>query len=143
MDIPVIDDRTTDHTEDHAAIAALIADIQRGFNTNDADLLTSPLAANASTVNVVGMHTAGRDAALTASRAGLEGPLRDESAEYELADVVFVRPDVAVAHKRAWAVENGRRSSTAPAMIALYVFVKQGGRWWVAARQNTACPVPQ
>lgn len=27
-----------------------------------------------------------------------------------------------------------------PAMVALYVLVREGGRWWVAARQNT--PVP-
>ena len=26
------------------------------------------------------------------------------------------------------------------AMIALYVFVKEDGDWWVAARQNTLVP---
>ena len=143
MDIPIIEDQSTDHSDDRAAITALIADIERGFNSNDADLLTSPLAGNASTVNVVGMHTADRDAALVTSRAGLGGPLRNEIADYELADLLFIRPDVAVAHKHAWAIENGRRTTTAPAMIALYVLVKHDGRWWVVARQNTATQTSQ
>lgn len=79
MDIPIIEDQSTDHSDDRAAITALIADIERGFNSNDADLLTSPLAGNASTVNVVGMHTADRDAALVTSRAGLGGPYATRS----------------------------------------------------------------
>ena len=50
---------------------------------------------------------------------------------------------VAVAHQHAWAVENGRRATSAPAMVALYVLTRQEGRWWVVARQNTATPPPQ
>lgn len=143
MDFPTVEDRSIDHSDDRVAIAVLIADIERGFNTNDAELLTGRLAANASTVNVVGSRTAGRDAALAASHLGLQGPLRDEIAEYEVADLVFIRPDVAVAHKHAWAVENGRRTTTGPAMIALYVLTRENDRWWVVARQNTAAPTPQ
>lgn len=143
MDFPIVEDLSIDHSGDRAAIASLIADVERGFNINDAELLTSRLAANASTVNVVGSRTADRDAALAASYLGLQGPLRDEIAEYELADVVFIRPDVAVAHKHAWAVENGHRTTAAPAMIALYVLTRESDRWWVVARQNTATPTPQ
>ena len=52
--------------------------------------------------------------------------------------MVFVRPDVAVAHKRARATTaDGEPIDTDQSMIALYVFVKEDGRWWVAARQNT------
>lgn len=143
MDVPNVEDLSIDHTEDRAAIAALISDIERGFNTNDAELLTGQLAMNASTVNVVGSRTTNRDAALAVSRLGLQGPLRDEIAEYELADLIFIRPDVAVAHKHAWAVENGRRATGAPAMVALYILTREKDRWWVVARQNTATPPPQ
>ena len=140
MDAPVIEDLATDHAEDRSAIAALIHDVERGFNTNDADLLVGPLAANASTVTVGGVHMTSRAEAHAASVAGLAGPLRDQVAAYEVADVVFPRSDVAVVHKHAWAVEDGRRVDVGHAMIALYVFVKQDGRWWVLARQNTLVP---
>ena len=72
------------------------------------------------------------------ARAGLAGPLRDQYARYELADVVFLRPDVAVAHKLARAVDaEGEPIDIDHTMIALYVLVREGGRWWFAARQNT------
>jgi hypothetical protein len=52
--------------------------------------------------------------------------------------VVFVRPDVALAHKHAWAIDAaGERVDVGHAMSALYVLVREGGRWWVVSRQNT------
>jgi uncharacterized protein (TIGR02246 family) len=78
---------------------------------------------------------------LDAHLVGTAGPLGEQFAHCELDDVVFLRRDVAVAHKRAWATDaDGRRLQVDHAMVALYVFVKEDGRWRVAARQNT--PVP-
>jgi uncharacterized protein (TIGR02246 family) len=89
-------------------------------------------------VTATGVRIDGRDAMLEASRAGLAGPLRDQRARYELADVVFVRPDVALAHKHAWAVdETGAQIDVGHAMSALYVLVRENGRWWAVSRQNT------
>ncbi len=50
-----------------------------------------------------------------------------------------MRPDVAVAHKRAWATTtvDGEPTDADRSMIALYVLVKEDCRWRVAARQNT------
>lgn len=136
-DAPRIED-TADHTADVEAIRRIIADVEKGFNDNDAELLVEHFAQNGSGVTVMGVQIDGRDALLEFSRAGLAGPLRDERARYELADVVFVRPDVALAHKRAWAVdESGEPLDVGHAMNALYVLVREGERWWVVARQNT------
>jgi uncharacterized protein (TIGR02246 family) len=126
------------HDEDTAALQQVIADIESGFNTNDAELSVKHFTDDASAVNVGGALTSGRDALLEAHRAGFAGPLRDQYAQYELDDVVFVRPDVAVAHKRARATDaRGEPIDVGHAMIALYVFVKDDGRWRIAARQNT------
>jgi uncharacterized protein (TIGR02246 family) len=77
-----------------------------------------------------------------ASSAGLDGPLRDQYASYELTDLTFLRADVAIGHKRAWATTaEGERLDVGHAMVALYVFVEVDGRWWVAARQNTLVPM--
>jgi uncharacterized protein (TIGR02246 family) len=123
---------------DLAALHAIIADVERGFNDNDAELLTRHFRPDGSAVNVMGVLIAGREALAEANRRGLAGPLKDERARYELRDVTFLRPDVAVAHKLARAVDaHGAFLDERDAMVALYVFVKDEGRWWIAARQNT------
>ncbi|MEV0705607.1 SgcJ/EcaC family oxidoreductase [Saccharopolyspora sp. NPDC050389] len=135
---PLVEDITTDHEPDIVAIKQVIADVETAFNTNDPDLMTAHFARNASVVNAVGMLMSGREALLDANRKGLAGFLRDEHVRYEVSDIVFIRPDVAIAHKNARATKpDGELIDVDPAMIALYVLVKEQNRWWIAARQNT------
>ncbi|MFF5987847.1 SgcJ/EcaC family oxidoreductase [Prauserella flavalba] len=137
---PIIEDRS-EHEADLAEIRQIIADTETAYNTNDADLLTAHFARNATVVNALGVRLSGRDALLEANRAGLAGFLRDQYASYELFDVLFVRPDVALAHKGARATDaTGELIDLDHAMVALYVLVKEDGRWWVIARQNTLVP---
>jgi uncharacterized protein (TIGR02246 family) len=64
--------------------------------------------------------------------------LRDR---YRVVEVTLLRPDVAIAHKTARATTaDGTLIDTEPAMVALYVLVKEDGQWWTAARQNTLVP---
>ncbi|MGY0503145.1 SgcJ/EcaC family oxidoreductase [Nocardia sp. FBN12] len=138
---PVVDDDTVDHTADIAAIRRIITDTQTAYNTNDAELMTAQFTANAVVGNAVGMLISGRDALLDANRRGLAGFLKDEYVRYDIADVTFLRPDVAIARKTARATTaDGSLIDPEPAMVALYVLVKQDGRWWTAARQNTLVP---
>lgn len=139
---PVVEDTTTDHAADIAAIQQLIADVETGYNTNDAELMVSGFTANASAGNAVGMVITGYGSLLAAAERGLAGFLKDEYARYDVSDIVFLRPDVAVAHKVARATTaEGELIDRDPAMVALYVLVEEGNRWWVAARHNT--PVPK
>jgi uncharacterized protein (TIGR02246 family) len=143
MTAPRIEDIATDHAPDVEAIRRIIADVEKGFNDNDADLLVEHFAQDASAVTATGVQIDGRAAMLEAARAGLAGPLRDQRARYQLADVQFVRPDVAVAHKHAWAIDAaGEPVDVGHAMSALYVLVREGGRWWVVSRQNTLVTQP-
>ena len=138
---PTVEDTTTDHGRDIAEIEQVIADIETGFNTNDADLSVEHFTQNATAVSVAGVHLSGRAALIDAHRSLLAGALRDQYARYAVSDVVFLRPDVAVAHKVAWATDaDGELLDVGHAMIALYVLVNEDGRWWVAARQNTLVP---
>lgn len=138
---PTVDDASAGREPDVAAIRAVIADIETAFNTNDAELLVAHFLESGSAVSVGGQLVTGREQMLDAARIGLAGPLRDQHARYELGEVTFLRRDVAVAHKRAWATDPGGETIDVDhAMIALYVFVEEGGRWWVAARQNTLVP---
>ena len=138
MTAPRILDTTVDRTADVEAIRQVIADTERAFNTNDAELLVEHFAENATAVGVTGAQLDGRAAVLVAGRALFAGALRGQRVRYELADVLFVRPDVALAHKHATAVDaQGAPIGVGHAMTALYVLVREDGRWWIAARQNT------
>ncbi|OQO92341.1 DUF4440 domain-containing protein [Saccharomonospora piscinae] len=137
--------RTTPPTIDLAAevgdveaIRQIIADAETAYNTNDAELLTAPFAGNATVVNAMGMILSGREAIVENTRAGLAGFLRDQYASYDMLDVRFVSPGVALAYKGAReARADGTPLGEEHVMIVLYVLVKQDGHWWTVARQNT------
>ncbi|MET8870623.1 SgcJ/EcaC family oxidoreductase [Nocardia sp. NPDC004604] len=138
---PMVEDNTVDHADDIAAIEQIIANVQTAYNTNDAELMTADFTANAAVVNAVGALMVGKDALFEANRQGLAGFLKDQYVRYDVADIVFLRPDIAIAHKVARATTaDGALIDLDHAMIALYVLVKENGRWWTAARQNTLVP---
>lgn len=88
------------------------------------------------------MVITGYGSLLEAAQRGLGGFLKDEYVRYDVSDISFLRPDVAVVHKVARATTaGGVLIDEAPAMVALYVLVKENGQWWVATRHNT--PVPK
>jgi uncharacterized protein (TIGR02246 family) len=135
---PTVLSDVADHAPDIAEIRRVVADIETGFNTNDAELAVAHFAADATATTATGVRVTGRDALLDAHRTGLAGALADQFARYEVVEVTFPRPDVALAHKRAWATdEHGTDLDVGHAMVALYVLVREGGRWWIAARANT------
>ncbi|WP_051027154.1 SgcJ/EcaC family oxidoreductase [Nocardia higoensis] len=130
-----------DHAADVTAIEQIIRRVETAYNTNDAELMTADFTADASVVNALGIQIRGYDALLAANRAGLAGFLKDEYVRYDLSDITFLRPDVAIAHKTARATTaDGELLDREPAMIAVYVLVRQDGRWQTAARQNTLVP---
>jgi uncharacterized protein (TIGR02246 family) len=140
---PTLEDPAVDHAADLEAIHQLIADIERSYNTNDAELGAARFAADALATTALGAEAAGREAIVAAHHAGYAGPLRDQFARYEVTDVRFPRPDVALVRKRATATDaEGTPLGVGHQMVALYVLVREAGTWWIAARQNTLVPDP-
>lgn len=138
MSRPIIQDTSIDHRQDEAAIRQIIADVEAGFNAKDAALMNKHMSQNASVVNVHGMHFSGWDAIQDVSVRGLATSLANEYVRYSLLDILFLRHDVAIAHKHGAAITpEGQLIEGEQTMIALYVLVKEGGEWWVASRQNT------
>ncbi|HEX2576207.1 MAG TPA: SgcJ/EcaC family oxidoreductase [Aquihabitans sp.] len=128
----------TDHAEDRRRIADIVRDVETGFNTKDADLAVEHFAADAVAINAVGGLVSGWDELAEAHRVGFAGFLAEQFARYEVGPITFVRPDVAIVLKEAWATDrSGADLDLDHAMRALYVFVKEDGRWWIAARGNT------
>jgi uncharacterized protein (TIGR02246 family) len=122
-------------------IKQVIADVERGFNAKDAELMNRHMAPDAAVVSALGVRLVGLPEIMEVSEKGLAGPLAGQYARYEVRDVRFVRPDVALVHKEAFAVTaDGSPIDLEHAMNALYVLVKEDGRWLIAARQNTLVP---
>ncbi|RJQ76670.1 SgcJ/EcaC family oxidoreductase [Pseudonocardiaceae bacterium YIM PH 21723] len=138
---PVFGDISVDHTADIARITEIIAEAQRAMNSNDAELLVRRFAANGSSVGAPGKLVTGYAAMLASAKAAFGGFLGDRYARYEPIEISFLRPDVALARKHAFeATVDGVAVTDQPAMIGLYVLVKEGGEWWIATRQNTLIP---
>ena len=127
--------------DDEAAIRRIVADVQIAFNTKDAVLMNEHFAADASVVTAMGKRITGIDALREAAEQGMAGTLQDQYVRYDVTDIRFLRPDVALAYKHATATaRDGEPLELDHSMVALYVLVKENGRWLVAARQNTLVP---
>ncbi|WP_204164396.1 YybH family protein [Nocardioides daejeonensis] len=126
---------------DVAELHAVIADVERGFNTNQPDLLMRRMAEDAIVTTAVGAVLRGRPVIDEATRAGLaRGALTTATAHCRVSDLTLVAPDVAVVTKLAWSTADQADRGEAPEMSALYVFVRRAGAWWIVRRQNTLTP---
>jgi uncharacterized protein (TIGR02246 family) len=120
------------------AITAIINDTERAFNTGDAALLAAQFHEDAWAVGVNGRQLAGRQQILDASRRLFAGALRGQRARYEIDELRFLSPEVAVLRKHAHAIDGADGDAdVGHAMVALYVMAKRDGVWRVVARQNT------
>jgi uncharacterized protein (TIGR02246 family) len=126
------------------AVARLVGELQAGWDGHDADLFNRHFAADVLWGSPFGATVRGYDElhAIHArlQRRGTGGP----SARYEVVQVLAPAPGVAVAQVRRVALDpEGRPLPPSPdpagafSEMALYVLVRRGGTWWLAAGQNT------
>lgn len=116
----------------------VIKQTEVAFNTGEPEALANTFTDDAWSVGVTGQVLQGRDEILETSRQLLAGPLSGQFARYVVDDVRQVARDVAIVRKLAYATdEDGNDIEADHAMVALYVLVRRGKGWRVAARQNT------
>ena len=73
------------------------------------------------------------------------GPFRESYKRFTVEKIRFVRPDVAIVHVRGRSTDrDGKLLEGDEGAIALLVMVKERGKWWITAGQNTEVrPLPQ
>ncbi|HEY1671104.1 MAG TPA: SgcJ/EcaC family oxidoreductase [Streptosporangiaceae bacterium] len=135
-------------TEDAAvAVAALVAELQEGWDTHDADLTNRHFAADLLWGSPFGAVLQGYEPLhqihVRLKQEGRGGP----ASRYEVAAILSPAPDVIVTQVRRMALGPdgepcGPRPPAADASgpfseMALYVLVRRDGQWWLAAGQNT------
>jgi uncharacterized protein (TIGR02246 family) len=85
-----------------------------------------------------GKRLIGRDEISAFTHQVLPGAMKDSTATYEVAHVLFVRPDVAAVKVRQRPVTlDGEPIEGQNEGSPLYVMAKEGGQWRIVAGQNT------
>jgi uncharacterized protein (TIGR02246 family) len=96
------------------------------------------LAPHAVWVTAHGRRLTGRDEIHAFTRRVLPGAMKDSTARYEVVNVSFIRPDVAIVNVEQRPVaHDGEPLEGPPEGRPLYVMTKEGARWKIAAAQNT------
>lgn len=127
-----------DHAADVAAIGALIADVAAGIGAQDPDRCVARMAADVRSVIATGRRGVGRDAVREAHVAAFAAGGVPARARFTVLDVLFVRPDVAIATTGAHrAGPDDPIDVDAPPTVVTWALVRQDDGWWVAARQFT------
>lgn len=117
----------SDHTADLAAIEALIAGVAAGVTARDPEACVDRFAADVR--SVTGARHVGHEAVHRAHVAAFAAGGVPERARFALLDVLFVRPDVAVATSA-----GHRGDAPEPTTLITWTLVRQDDDWWVAAR---------
>jgi PPOX class F420-dependent enzyme/OxyR family protein/uncharacterized protein (TIGR02246 family) len=126
-----------------AAVEHFVAELQEGFDRQDADISNRHFAADLIWGSPFGATVTGYDD-LHAIHARLkERGVGGRATRYEIVQTLAPAPGVAVAHVRRVALDPD--GNPAPegdttagfSEMALYVLVRRDGSWWLAAGQNT------
>jgi PPOX class F420-dependent enzyme/OxyR family protein/uncharacterized protein (TIGR02246 family) len=127
-----------------AAVQRLVDDLQEGYDRRDAEISNRRFAADLIWGSPFGATVTGYDE-LHAIHARLkERAVGGPASRYEIVQALSPAPGVAVAHVRRVALgpdgepaPEGGSAAGAFSEMALYVLVRRGGSWWLAAGQNT------
>ncbi len=124
--------------QDETAIREKLKQMNDGWKTRDAELFAKPFATDADYVVVNGMHAKGREEIEKGHTAIFTTFYKDSHNVATVKSVRYLRPDVAVAHVE-WNLEFKVNGETKKGhAVNTMVVTKDGGKWSIAAFQNTA-----
>lgn len=130
---------TTRADSDLDGIRAVIDDLAAGVNAKDADRCADLFSPDARVVTTTGARAVGREAIRAAHLAAFAGSrATGTTAHFEVLDVHFVHPDIAVVTAGAYARDDGAAVDLdRPGLVVVHVLVRDGDTWSIAARQFT------
>jgi len=134
-----------DQAKEENAILELNAAVEAAWNRHDAATMDKDFVEDCDFVNVFGEWIRGRDNLVKIHSALFTGPLRENYKRINIEKLRFVRPDVAVVHVRGRNTDReGKLIEGNKSSIGVLVMVKEQGKWWIVAGQNTEVrPLPE
>lgn len=123
------------HAEDLVAIGQVVATVEHAMAHEDVEEFVGLYRPDAVATTAHGKVQIGREAIAAFTRSALPGSSGQFAVGYDVAHVVFVRPDVAIVKVRQ---HDPHPAEGAPDEgTPTYVMTKDDGRWRLAATQNT------
>jgi uncharacterized protein (TIGR02246 family) len=127
------DDRRTDEI----AIRELIDHQVMGWAAGSPEGYASVFTSDADYITFLGSHYKGR-AAIAASYAPLfKKLLKGSRLDFEITQLRFLTPDVALVHAEGAVVKGRRQRSRRNTRVSTTIAVRTDGQWLLAASQNT------
>jgi uncharacterized protein (TIGR02246 family) len=131
-----------DSKSDEAAIRKVVQQVQDGWNAKSGEAFAAPFAADADYVVVNGLKLKGRDLIEKGHMSIFLTVYKDSHNVATVQSIRFLRPDVAVVHVE-WNLEFRLNEKTEKGhAINTMVMTKDGGKWRIAAFQNTSIQPP-
>jgi uncharacterized protein (TIGR02246 family) len=122
---------------DEAAIRQIVQQLQDGWNAHDGKAFAAPFAADADYVVINGMKIKGKEEIEQGHTGIFTTIYKDSHNAGAVKGIRFLRPDIAVVHVE-WTLEvrTGDKVEKARAICSM-TMTKAGGKWVIAAFQNT------
>ena len=131
-----IDDET--RAVEIEAIKQVVATVEHSQQNELPDQFVGLFRHDAIWTTAHGRRLIGRDEISAFTHQVLPGAMKDSTATYEVAHVLFVRPDVAAVKVRQRPVTlDGRPIEGENEGSPLYIMAKEDGQWRLVAGQNT------
>jgi uncharacterized protein (TIGR02246 family) len=124
-----------DESTDRRGILAVLAELTDAWGRGDADAYGEVFTDDATYTSYLGTHYRGRADIVASHRALFAGVLKGTRLADEVLDVRYYGPDVAVVTSRGDTYKGSPKRALAK--IQTYTVVRRGGRWRIAAFQNT------
>ncbi len=142
-------DREAQAESAHETVAALVEELQAGWDEHDADITDAHLADDVLWGSPFGAALQGYERLhaihIRLKQQAAGGP----ASRFEIVNVIAPSPDVAVAQVRRVALDPDGNPleptadlTGAFSEMALYVLVQRDATWWLAAGQNTPVRPP-
>jgi uncharacterized protein (TIGR02246 family) len=128
LDRPKLDQWST---ETDGAVDALLRSLQHGYDTGQADVYDALFATDILWGTPKGQVVRGFAHLNAIHRQMMGGRPVGRASRFEIVQTTSPAPAVVVTQIRRRALDGGFSET------AMYVLVKRGGQWWVAAGQNT------
>jgi uncharacterized protein (TIGR02246 family) len=133
----------TQRAADLDAIRKVVQQVEWAQQREDPDAFLRLFTTEAVWVTAFGRRLIGLDEIGEFTRSVLPGSMATSTAHYEVANVVFVRPDVALVQVDQQPITlDGLPLESEDPGRPLYVMVMNEGRWKIAAGQNTKVRQP-
>ncbi|WP_141772818.1 SgcJ/EcaC family oxidoreductase [Mycobacterium malmoense] len=126
-----------DRRADEDAIRELVDRQVMAWAAGDPEAYASVFTTDADYVTFLGSHYKGREAIAASYVSLFKKLLKGSRLDFEITQLRFLTPDVALIHAKGAVAKGIRRSNRRNARVNTSVAVRTDGRWLFAASQNT------